>query len=79
MVTLLTEVIDIHLDTGLEHDIEHADLAERLNGMNAGQDFKPPGTHDDSRNDESHNAGDANLPADHRHQEDDRQDKGNNG
>ena len=66
MVALLTEIVDIHLNTGLEHDIEHTDLAERLNGMNAGQDFKAIRTDDDTRNDKSHNAGDADLPADHR-------------
>ena len=74
MVALLAEVIDIHLDTRLQHDIEHADLAERLNRMHTGQDFKTIRADDDTRNDKSHNTRDADLPADHRNDQDGRQD-----
>ena len=74
---MLPEVIDIHLNTRLEHDIEDADLTQSLNSVAALKQMKTIGTYDTSHNDKPDNTRDTYLAAHHRHYQNDGKQKGN--
>ena len=74
---MLPEVIDIHLNTRLEHDIEDADLTQSLNRVAALKQMKTIGTHDTAHNDKPDNTRDTYLAACQRHYQNDGKQKGN--
>ena len=62
---LLAEIIHVHFYTRLEHDIEHADHAEGLDGGTALQELETMRTYRDADQDKSYDARDADLTTDH--------------
>ena len=66
---MLPKVIDIHFNTRLQHDIQHSDLAQSLNGVTAFYQVQRIGTDDDTDHDKTHNTRNADLAAYHRYEQ----------
>ena len=64
---MMTEIVDIHFDTRLKHDIKHADVSYCLDRITAVYQMQRMRTDNHSHYNKSHNTRDTNLAANHRH------------
>ena len=70
MSSLLSEVVDIYLNTCLQHDVQHTDLAKGLDRGTTADKVQTVRTDHDADQDESHDTRDTDLATHHRHKED---------